>query len=471
MWVIDGQSTGVQATGKDGKDGKDGTNGKDGVSPTLTIEDGMWVINGQSTGVKATGEDGKDGKDGYVLPVMEVNDDGYMIINGEVSQINVYDGSLLTETEYKLQKATIGSFPMPNSKARGKITFAVRMRKGTVVRFLGDTNTYSWAVVETFDTSVTTAGTFLDSGWHTTWHDYDGTYTSKLDGGYLVLTLKGPSDFTSLTGSFHSLFEITGHKMREVTVTQVENAQSQADYAVNSVAHRGYSFEAPENTLSAFRLAAQKGFGKVECDVSFTSDGYPVILHDATIDRTSNGTGAINELTLEQVRSYDFGSWKSATYAGEKIPTFEEFIVLCKNLGLHPYIEIKSGATSEQAAGLMETVIRYGMKDKVTWISFDSAALTAVVGKYAKARVGFIVNTIDQTAVTTALSLDTGKNEVFIDAYYKNVNSDAVNLCVSNLLPLEVWTVDDENAVLALDPYVSGVTSNHLVASKVLKNA
>ena len=80
---------------------------------------------------------------------------------------------------------------------------------------------------------------------------------------------------------------------------------------VLSVNHRGYSAIAPENTLPAYRLSKEKGFRYVETDVSFTSDGVPVLLHDASIDRTSDGTGKIAEMTFEQVRQYDFGSWKS----------------------------------------------------------------------------------------------------------------------------------------------------------------
>ena len=64
----------------------------------------------------------------------------------------------------------------------------------------------------------------------------------------------------------------------------------------------------------------------VSCDVSFTSDGVAVLLHDDQIDRTSDGTGNISEMTLAQVKEFDFGSWKSAAYADEEIPTFEEFI-------------------------------------------------------------------------------------------------------------------------------------------------
>ena len=235
-----------------------------------------------------------------------------------------------------------------------------------------------------------------------------------------------------------------------------------------SVAHRGYSSVAPENTLAAYRLAKEKGFTTVECDVSFTSDGVAVLLHDSTIDRTSNGSGSIANMTFEQVRQYDFGSWKSSEYVGEKIPTFEEFLSLCKNLSLHPYIEIKDGATQSEVESLVTMVARYGMIDDVTWISFQSDALTYIKNKDNTARLGYIVSTITSDTINTVKSLKTEHNEVFVDAKNASLTEQTINLCIAELIPLEVWTVNDVNTILNLDPYISGVTSDDKVAGQIL---
>ena len=121
------------------------------------------------------------------------------------------------------------------------------------------------------------------------------------------------------------------------------------DLNVKAINHRGFSTEAPENTIPAYIMSKNKGFTYVEADVSFTSDGVAVLLHDATIDRTSDGTGNISSMTYEYALQYDFGSWFSAEYAGVKIPTFTEFVTLCKRLGLHPYIELKSNGSYTQS--------------------------------------------------------------------------------------------------------------------------
>ena len=122
------------------------------------------------------------------------------------------------------------------------------------------------------------------------------------------------------------------------------------NYFVKGINHRGANLEAPENTLPAFKLSKKNGFMYVETDVAFTSDNVAVLLHDETIDRTSNGTGNISQLTYDYVRSLDFGSWFSSEYAGTKIPSLDEFLTLCRNLSLHPYLELKSSGhyTQEQ---------------------------------------------------------------------------------------------------------------------------
>lgn len=235
---------------------------------------------------------------------------------------------------------------------------------------------------------------------------------------------------------------------------------------IKKVAHRGYNLVAPENTLSAFKLARKMGFRYVETDVSFTSDGIPVLLHDATVDRTSNGTGNINDLSFDYVRTLDFGSWKSAIFTGEKIPSFEEFIILCKNIGLHPYIEIKDTSlyTEEQIASLVDMVNRKGMNGKVTWISFSSLYLNYVKNHDNKARLGYVVNAIDNNVISNINNLKNGNNEVFLDVA---CTSD-ISLAITNNIPVEVWTVDSKDTLLALDDYIIGITTDLLLSDEVL---
>lgn len=98
------------------------------------------------------------------------------------------------------------------------------------------------------------------------------------------------------------------------------------DRSVVVCAHRGSSATHPENTLSAFREAFRLGVDMIELDVAMTLDGALVVLHDATVDRTTDGSGKVHELTLAYVQSLDAGSKRAAAFAGERVPTLGEVL-------------------------------------------------------------------------------------------------------------------------------------------------
>ena len=241
----------------------------------------------------------------------------------------------------------------------------------------------------------------------------------------------------------------------------VENANRDIcrDYNVHSIAHRGVSAAAPENTLPAFRLAKEYGFSCVETDIHFTADGIPVCIHDSSIDRTSNGTGAVSDMTLEELKQYDFGSWKGEEYAGTTIPAFEEFLFLCKSLGLRPNIELTEG-TPEQVKLLVDTVNRYGMRGNVSWISFHFHLLSAVRWYDDEARLGFLTGVYDAWTLDNVRELRSGKNEVFLSSSV--CNDQIIEDCRQANVPFEFWPVNEEEQFATIDPYITGITSDSL---------
>lgn len=110
---------------------------------------------------------------------------------------------------------------------------------------------------------------------------------------------------------------------------------------LNIVAHRGYSSEAPENTLAAFLLAINHGFPDIEFDVQLSSYGIPVIIHDLTVDRTTNGHGAVNQHSYDQLKRLDAGSWFSANYTHQQIPSLFEVLTQLHDIA-NLHIELKS---------------------------------------------------------------------------------------------------------------------------------
>lgn len=101
-------------------------------------------------------------------------------------------------------------------------------------------------------------------------------------------------------------------------------------YTTQACAHRGDSYCAPENTLPAFELALAKGAAQVEFDVRATRDGALVVIHDSTVDRTTDGTGRVSALTLSEIRALDAGGWKDTHYTGTRIPLLSEVLSLMR---------------------------------------------------------------------------------------------------------------------------------------------
>ena len=117
------------------------------------------------------------------------------------------------------------------------------------------------------------------------------------------------------------------------------------------IAHRGAGKLAPENTLAAFRLGAQHGYRMFECDAKLSSDGVPFLMHDATLERTTNGRGIGGDLPWSALAQLDAGAWHSRAHAGEPLPTLENLARYCIANGFFLNIEIKPTPGLEEKTG------------------------------------------------------------------------------------------------------------------------
>jgi glycerophosphoryl diester phosphodiesterase len=135
--------------------------------------------------------------------------------------------------------------------------------------------------------------------------------------------------------------------------------------------HRGDRADAPENTLPAFEAAFATGMEFVETDVQLTADGFPVLLHDPTVDRTTDGAGAIADLTLAQVQALDAGSWFGPEFTGTRIPQLSEFLDL---LATTPHkkalIELKEYWTRDDLRSILDQIFLRGVQNRVVFASF-----------------------------------------------------------------------------------------------------
>lgn len=309
---------------------------------------------------------------------------------------------------------------------------------------------------------------------HLTINYADGTSTQQYN---LIFNKKytyiANSDIVSFGVYYDQNSVISDGKIRG-TVRVINSVQQnlkntiRQKFYVKGVNHRGWH-EAPENTLIAYKESRKHGFHYVECDVAFTKDNVPVLLHDDTIDRTSNGTGAIAELTYDELLMFDFGGWKGEQYRKTTIPTLESFLILCRNLMLHPYLEIKAyNINQSNVENVVRIVKSCGMRGKVSYISFSLEVLEYIKNIDSDARLGLLSNTLTELDIDNAQSLKTDSNEVFLNVFGVKENTQNVNLCINADIPLEIWTIDTEDGIIMANPYISGFISDNLNAGEVL---
>lgn len=142
--------------------------------------------------------------------------------------------------------------------------------------------------------------------------------------------------------------------------------------------HRGDRSVAPENTLPALQSALGGTMVYVETDIRLSADGVPVLIHDATVDRTTDGTGKVSDLTLADLQALDAGSWFSPAFAHTRIPTLESFLVLLRDSNKKAMIELKGPWDVPSSVIVGDLVASFGLQHRVVLASFDITTLAAL---------------------------------------------------------------------------------------------
>ena len=154
--------------------------------------------------------------------------------------------------------------------------------------------------------------------------------------------------------------------------------------------HRGYPEKYPENTLISFMSAIDTGVDMIELDIQMTLDNELIIMHNKDVDKTTNGTGLVKDMTLAEIRSLDAGSWFGKRFLGEKVPLFTEFLELTKNrkellfdfeLKEYPVPgnEERAYRTADMATALAE---EYDLADRLVFNAFSADLLQYIHEKY-----------------------------------------------------------------------------------------
>jgi glycerophosphoryl diester phosphodiesterase len=215
-------------------------------------------------------------------------------------------------------------------------------------------------------------------------------------------------------------------------------------------AHRGASAWAPENTLASFRLAVEHGAPAIELDVKLTADRQVVVLHDQTVDRTTNGHGDLRQFTLADLRQLEAGSRFSASYQGERIPTLVEVF---EAVGAQVYINIELtnyASPADGLAGLVAGLVRkYAMQNRVMFSSFHPFNLLHTRSLLPKTPAGLL--TLEGRAGRLGRGL-LGRwvTPAILHPYFQDVHERFMQRQKQLHRRVHVWTVNDPHEMLRL---------------------
>lgn len=204
------------------------------------------------------------------------------------------------------------------------------------------------------------------------------------------------------------------------------------------IAHRGASAAAPENTLAAFRRALAISVDAVELDVHLSSDGEPVVIHDPSLGRTTEGSGLVKDLTVAALRRLDAGRWFGEQFAGERIPTLAEALEILRTMRV--IIEIKNGPIYyPHIAGCVATVIRAAGHRSITVSSFDHHALLQIRAASPEIETAALFSARPVDAVRLARDAQAQ----CLHPHWAFATPDLIDAAHAAGLRVEVWTVDD----------------------------
>ena len=215
-------------------------------------------------------------------------------------------------------------------------------------------------------------------------------------------------------------------------------------------AHRGAGQLAPENTLAALRLGHAQGYRMAEFDVKLSADGVAFLLHDATLERTTNGHGRADACTWRELAQLDAGGWHSPAYAGESVPTLAAVARFSMAYGMAVNIEVKPTPGRERETGaaiaLDAAALWAAASVKPLLSSFSAVALEAARDAVPDLPRAFLVDRVDASTVSRALAIDC----IALDVKHTLLDADLVQRARAANLRVLAWTVNETARVDAL---------------------
>ena len=240
------------------------------------------------------------------------------------------------------------------------------------------------------------------------------------------------------------------------------------------IAHRGHKVAAPEQTLTAFRLAVERGATMLEADLRFTRDGVPVMMHDRLLDRTTSGTGPVAAMDWADVVKLDAGSWFDPGFAGERVPRLDELFELAETLGVALCIEAKGEGTENARTALFAAreIERRSRLDRDVVASFDHEALAAAAATVPELRTA--PDRLPERGPSTAADLIAQARRagaLIIQHHFADL--DAAVVAEVQAAGIEVWAwpmANEDEARFAFESGAIGLMGDDVAAiAKVLR--
>ncbi|MCD8027415.1 MAG: glycerophosphodiester phosphodiesterase [Erysipelotrichaceae bacterium] len=209
---------------------------------------------------------------------------------------------------------------------------------------------------------------------------------------------------------------------------------------MKKLAHRGYSAYYPENTMEAFIQAYNKGFDGIETDVHMTSDGQLVLIHDEDISRTSNGSGYIKDMTLKQLKQYNFHYKNNGIY---EIPTLQELLEYIQDKNIIVNIEIKTDHIHYEniEQKVYEMVESYHLHDKIIYSSFYLPSLLKLQQIDSTLYLGYLMEDHYEERIQQLYD----NHLIAIHPRYDYLNKENIKNLKQNNITIATWTVPNKN--------------------------
>ncbi len=210
------------------------------------------------------------------------------------------------------------------------------------------------------------------------------------------------------------------------------------------VAHRGWSWRAPENTLAAYKLAIDAGADMAECDVMLSKDGVPVLMHDDTLKRTTGVDKPVSALTTAELVELDAGAWKDKRFAGEKVPTLRQALALTQGK-LRFIIEIKE---RDAALPVLKVIRESGVApDDLIVFSFSREAVATIAKAEPLLPTSWLLDEVptDEAALREVFRQALRARTSAIGLSYKKATAQVVRMAHERGFAVFTWTVNRES--------------------------